>query len=144
MATVKKEVYVSKNPTTVAAYMDDARRWPEWFTGVQSAQPDGVYPQVGGAVKVEYQAVGVTFHITFTQQEYEQGKVAQARMDGMMTGTTRFVLTPEGSGTRVVSVFDYEVPGGGLGKLMDKLLLERMNAENLEKSLAKLKQVLER
>jgi hypothetical protein len=35
------------------------------------------------------------------------------------------------------------VPGGGLGKIADKLVIERMNADNLEKSLANMKAILE-
>jgi hypothetical protein len=35
------------------------------------------------------------------------------------------------------------VPGGGLGKLFDKLVLGRMNAENLEKALENMKERIE-
>ena len=39
--------------------------------------------------------------------------------------------------------FEYEMPGGGVGKLVDRLLAERMNAQNLEKSLENLKALAE-
>ena len=50
---------------------------------------------------------------------------------------------PEGQGTRVTMRFEYEMPGGGVGKLFDRLVVERMNAQNLERSLENLKRLLE-
>jgi hypothetical protein len=35
------------------------------------------------------------------------------------------------------------MPGGGIGQAVNKLIVEKMNAENLEKSLASLKVVVE-
>jgi len=143
MATVERDILINRPPEQVAAYMDDARRWPEWFAGVQSAEPDAAHPAVGSVVKIAYKSMGTTFHLTMTTEAYVQGKVADYRLDGMITGVNRFTLLPEGSGTRVKAFYDYDVPGGGLGKIFDKLVLERANTENLEKSLATLKAKLE-
>jgi len=35
------------------------------------------------------------------------------------------------------------MPGAALGKVLDKLVVERMNAKNLEKSLSNLKSLVE-
>jgi uncharacterized membrane protein len=61
----------------------------------------------------------------------------------MITGTNRMAFEPEGEGTRVTLGFEYEMPGGGVGKLVDRLVIERMNAQNLEKSLENLKALVE-
>jgi uncharacterized membrane protein len=71
------------------------------------------------------------------------GQVGVNKMEGMITGTNRLAFTPEGEGTRVTMSFEYEMPGGGVGKLVDRLLAERMNAQNLEKSLENLKALAE-
>jgi uncharacterized membrane protein len=52
-------------------------------------------------------------------------------------------LTAEGDSTRVDLTFDYEMPGGGLGKIADKLVVERTNDKNAETSLANLKALAE-
>lgn len=143
MATVEREIVINRLPEQVAAYMDTARSWPEWFAGVQSAEPDAAHPAVGSAVKVAYKSMGTTFNLTMTLDEYQRGRLANYQLAGMITGVNRFTLSPEGDGTRVHAFFDYDVPGGGLGKIFDKLVLERANAENLEKSLITLKARLE-
>lgn len=61
----------------------------------------------------------------------------------MITGTNRWVYQPEEAGIRVTAVLDYEMPGGGLGQALNKLVVEKMNTENLEKSLSNLKALVE-
>ena len=75
--------------------------------------------------------------------ERTEGQSAKYKMEGMITGTNHWVFTPEGEGTLVKATFDYEMPGGVLGKLADKMIVERMNIENLEKSLNILKKLVE-
>ena len=143
MATVEREIVINRPPEQVAAYMDTAASWPEWFAGVQSAEAEAGHPAAGKAVKVAYKSMGTTFNLTMTLDEYQRGRLANYQLAGMITGVNRFTLMPEGSGTRVHAYFDYDVPGGGIGKIFDKLVLERANTENLEKSLAALKTKLE-
>lgn len=121
----------------------DCGRWPEWYPGVQEATPDDVYPQVGGKISIAYRASGLSFTLTFTLVDYAFGKTVAYDIAGMMTGNTRYILEPQADGVKMTARFDYTVPGGGLGKIADKLVIERMNAENLEKSLANMKAILE-
>jgi uncharacterized membrane protein len=143
MASVEHSVVINSSPENIDAFTMNPSQLHEWYVGVQEAQPDANYPKVGGAMQVVYKAAGVTFHLTFTVVEYEYLKGVAYKIDGMMTGLSRFTLTPEKGGTRVVGKFDYEVPGGSLGKVLDKLVVEKMNSENLDKSLKNLKQIME-
>jgi carbon monoxide dehydrogenase subunit G len=143
MTTLERSIVINAPADAVDAFTSDAARWPEWYPGVEQAESDGTYPQVGGVVKVVYKAAGTTFNMTFTSAEYTPGRGIAQQMAGMFTGTSRFTLEPEGDSTRVTYGFEYEMPGGGVGKIIDKLLVERMNAENLEKSLKNLKAMLE-
>jgi ligand-binding SRPBCC domain-containing protein len=65
------------------------------------------------------------------------------QMSGMMVGTQEWSYTPEGGQTRLTALVEYEMPGGALGKIADKLVVERMNTRNLEKSLENLKALVE-
>jgi uncharacterized membrane protein len=78
-----------------------------------------------------------------TSVELQRGQGQTIKMDGMITGSNRWRYGPEGSGTRVTATFDYEMPGGGVGQMLNKLVVEKMNAENLEKSLQNLKSLVE-
>jgi uncharacterized membrane protein len=143
MTTLERDVFINASADAIQAISDDARRLPEWYAGIQEAEPDGVFPEPGGKVELVYKAGGVTFNLTQTSVERVAGQAGVNRMEGMIAGTNRMTFTPEGEGTRVAMSFEYEMPGGGVGKLVDRLLVERMNAQNLEKSLANLKALAE-
>lgn len=143
MTTLERDVFINASADAIQAISDDARRLPEWYAGIQEAEPDGVFPEPGGKVELVYKAAGITFNLTQTSVERVAGQTGVNRMEGMITGTNRMTFRPEGEGTRVTMSFEYEMPGGGVGKLVDRLLAERMNAQNLEKSLENLKALAE-
>jgi uncharacterized membrane protein len=143
MTTLERNVTINAPVDAIEAITDDARRLPEWYAGIEQAEPDDVFPQVGGKVALVYKASGVTFNLTQTSVERVPGEGGVNQMEGMITGTNRMTFEPEGEGTRVTMTFEYEMPGGGVGKLFDRLVVERMNAQNLERSLENLKRLLE-
>lgn len=143
MTMLERTIFINAPADTVDAVTNDASSWPGWYAGVQKAEADDVFPEVGGKVQVAYKAAGITFNVKFTQMEFVPGQKNVVQMDGMITGLNSTTLTPEGDGTRVTFGFDYEIPGGGIGKALDKLLVERMNAEQLETSLKNLKALIE-
>ena len=143
MTTVERSILINASPDAINAVTLDGRRLPEWYAGIQQAEPDDLFPEPGGKVELVYKAAGVTFNITMTSLELVRGQSVTQQMEGMITGTSRWVYTPEGDGTRVTATFEYEMPGGVLGKAINKLMVERMNAKNLEKSLENLKALVE-
>lgn len=143
MAKVEKSIIIHADPESINRFALDPHTYPQWFEGVESVESDGVYPEVGGKVNLQYKSLGVTFTLVMTSREFQRGSTLTNEMDGMITGVQAWKLVPEGNGTRVSVNFNYDVPGGGLGKILDKLMLERVNAENLEKSLENLKRVVE-
>ena len=143
MTTLERSTLINAPEEAIEAITDDARRLPEWYAGIEQATPDDLFPEPGGKVELVYKAAGVTFNLTQTSVERVPGQVGVNRMEGMIAGTNRMTFTPEGEGTRVTMRFEYEMPGGGVGKLFDRLVVERMNAQNLERSLENLKGLLE-
>jgi len=143
MTTLERSILINAPIDAVEAISDDGRRLSEWYAGIEQAEPDDLYPEVGGRITMVYKAAGMTFNMSQTVVERVPGERGTNRMEGMITGTNRLTFTPEGEGTRMTMSFEYEMPGGGLGKVVDKLLVERMNSQNLEKSLANLKALVE-
>jgi hypothetical protein len=143
MATVERSIVIQATTDGIDAIALDGARLPEWYVGVERAEPDDVYPEVGGQIDLTYKASGATFHLTLTVRELVRGDYLVYEMSGMMTGTQRWWYESEGGATRTCAVVDYEMPGGALGKIADKLVVERMNAKNLEQSLENLKAVVE-
>ena len=143
MAKVERSILINASGDDIDKITQDGRRLTEWYAGIEKAEPDDVYPNTGGKIVLAYKSGGVKFDITQTVLERTEGQSAKYQMEGMITGTNHWVYTPQGGGTLVTATFDYEMPGGVLGKMADKLVVERMNNENLEKSLNNLKKLVE-
>ncbi len=143
MTLLERSTLIHASLEAIDAIAMDCGSWPEWYPGVQQATPDDVYPQVGGKINIAYKTSGLSFTLTFTLVDYVFGQTVAYDIAGMMSGNTRYILEPQADGVMMTARFDYTVPGGGLGKIADKLVIERMNAENLEKSLANMKAILE-
>ena len=78
-----------------------------------------------------------------TVQELALSHHISYQMSGMLVGTQEWRYTPERGQTRLTALVEYDIPGGALGKIADKLVVERMNARNLEESLENLKALVE-
>ncbi len=144
MARVERSIVVNASPDEIEANTTlNPGDWNTWFVGIEESVPDGNYPNIGAKVKVTYKSAGLTFNLTQTLVEFNPGEITAFEMDGMIKGTQVWTVEPANGGTRVNVVFDYQMPGGGLGKIADKLVVERMNTKNLEESLENLKQMLE-
>ncbi|MCI0396020.1 MAG: SRPBCC family protein [Chloroflexi bacterium] len=140
---VERSIIINAMPDKIDAITLDGSRLPEWYTGIEAATVDNLYPEPGGAVDIIYKAAGVTFKMTMTSLRLARRQSLLLRLEGMIVGKSRWIYTPEGDATRVTSRFEYEMPGGDVGKALNKLVLERVNAENLEKSLNSLKALVE-
>ena len=143
MTRLERSIYIEGSTDDIDAVTLDPHRLPDWYAGVERVEPDDVFPEPDGMVRMVYKAGPATLNIDMTTLELERGDHALYRMDGMMEGTTRWTHIPEGDGTRLEALFEYELPGGGLGKVADRLVVERMNVQNLEKSLETLKHLVE-
>jgi uncharacterized membrane protein len=144
MTTINKSILINAPVEDVEALMDDQDRLPEWYAGVTAAEAEPGYPEeIGSSNNITYKAAGITFKTKLTTLEFVPREQRKFKMEGMVTGTNHWQLTAEGDSTRVDLTFDYEMPGGGLGKIADKLVVERTNDKNAETSLANLKALAE-
>jgi uncharacterized membrane protein len=143
MAKLERSIVIKGTVVEIESITNDIDRMPEWYSGVTKATTDGVFPDAGGTVVMTYKAAGLTFEMSQTSLEYEYGKGGKYKLEGMIAGNYEEFLEPLENGTRYTMKFDYNMPGGGVGKVVDKLIVERMNAKQLEDSLKNLKRLVE-
>jgi uncharacterized membrane protein len=143
MTALERSVFIDAPVDAIEAITLDGQRLPDWYAGVEHAEPDDVYPEPGGVVNMVYKAAGIGFDIKMTSLELVRGQSSTYQMEGMIAGTNHWMFAPEGDGTWITATFEYEMPGGILGKAADKLVVERVNAQNLEQSLNNLKALVE-
>jgi uncharacterized protein YndB with AHSA1/START domain len=144
MAVVQRNVQIKASPEETMALLSDASRWPEWYPGMADLSITAPYPEQGGKVAFKVKSAGLSMPITETVLDYQPGKLQLFEMEGTLSGRARWELTSEGDGTRLVTTFDYTLPGGVLGKLADALMVKRMNDKSLQEALHNFKALVER
>lgn len=144
MAFVQRSIQIEASPEQTMAVLSDASRWPEWYPGIVQLDVTAPFPEEGGKVAFKVQSAGLSMPITETVLGYEPGKLHLFQMEGMLTGRARWELTAEGDGTRLITTFDYALPGGVLGKIADALIVKRMNGKSLAEGQDNVKALLER
>ncbi|MBN1428692.1 MAG: SRPBCC family protein [Anaerolineae bacterium] len=143
MAYVEREILIGAPMDTVYNYAEAAENLAQWYVGIAGVQPDGVWPQVGGRIGIQYQVSGVNLDLTATVITYNPPFEFAFQMDGMVTGTSHWIYADADGNTHLTVGFDYDLPGGALGQIADKLVVEQMNIANGEESLANLKAICE-
>lgn len=143
MTYLARDIYINVDPQEITDYVGNPHNATKWYAGIVETRSEYDYPVVGSSVQQVYTAAGVRFELTSTLTEFEPGQSWEYQLDGMITGRIRFDCFPEDTGTRLKAAVDYEMAGGALGKIIDRLVVERMNATQLETSLQNLKDTLE-
>lgn len=142
MAYIERDIVIAAPMDVIYTYAGSPQTIPEWYVGIVDVQADGVWPQVGGQARITYHIAGITLEVTATVLTYQPPYEFSFRMDGMVTGTSSWTYADEGGNTHVYVAFDYTLPGGVLGQMADKLVVDQLIASG-EQSLANLKAICE-
>ena len=143
MTVISKSVAINAPLAAVNAFMDQVDRIPDWFEGITKVEAEAGYPnQVGTKAEFTAKSAGLTVVSNFTLTKRDDS-VREFEIEGMMSGTNKWSLREEGEITHLDLVVDYELSGGVLGKIMDRLLVERTYDSNSETSLQNLKRMIE-
>jgi len=129
-------------------------RWPEWQVvgGIGSLQiekgvkftsevntPDDKYRVGASARPTTYNQL--TFKVT---ESLKNEKITYLIEEPGRNSAITIVLEPVEDGTKLTYAVDYEMPWGIFGKFIEKLFAKRIGERQLEKSLEKLKSILEK
>ena len=144
MPKVERAAYFDLPPRGLQKYLSTPANTGEWLVGfAPGSDPLPAEPAtLGTSFNAVFSMAGVTFDVTITYVEHEDGVYDVLRTEGGVSSTHTWRYEPEGGGTRVTATIEYEVPGSALGRIADRLIVERLNAKNLEQSLDNAKTVL--
>ena len=146
MARLQQELFVDAPPERVFALLAQPERTPEWSPNVLSIRRTSEGPiEVGSTTETVVRALGTRQRAIGRCTVFDPPRrlVIESRTDLGATSRSDSELTPEGRGTRLRATLDYIVPGGGVGKLFDKLVAERQTRQDFEQALRRLKALLE-
>jgi coenzyme Q-binding protein COQ10 len=147
MAHLKDSILIGAPPEKVHAFAADVRKWPIWFVGLGEAESVEGDNSPGTVVKQSYTFMGV--HIPVTTKVIENsvdadgGRHWRAENEGSLAGWHSWNYLPREDGTLVEVEMEYAVPGSVLGKVADRLFVERNQERALRHTLENLKQLTE-
>jgi len=139
MARIERSIFISAPPEKVFDVGRHPEKFPEWLVGLSQASPVSGEVGPGASFNWTYEMAGLKFEGRMTYVEFEPGRKLVLKGEGGIESTWTWTYQPQEGGTLVTCVVEYTVPGAALGKIADKLIVERTNTKNLEKSLQNLK-----
>jgi uncharacterized membrane protein len=104
---------------------------------------DDTYPAVNSTAQVTFQAAGTTFDLLLMVLEYLPGERVVYELQGMAQGQASFSISTEEDEQQVDGFIEYELPGGVLGRIADRAVIEQRVSESLEQALYNLKAGIE-
>jgi uncharacterized membrane protein len=146
MAHIRKTIFINASLQKVYSVARDPNRWSTWFAGL--TEPDKVTGngEVGTVVRQKYLLAGTQFPITTRVME---DKLAQneafwkGKIEGPLSGEQSWSYRTREGKTEVTVDLDYTVPGSALGKIADRLVIEKMQERSTDQSLENLKTICE-
>ena len=144
MTRIKKESLVNAPLQQVFDMTYDFEDIPKWMVGMEQVR--NISPGErgeGSSFEWTYNMVGAKFDGSSRIVSLDPPHRAVIETTGGIDSTWTWTYAVEGEDTRVTCELEYTVPGATLGKIADKLIVERTNAKNLEKSLANVKALAE-
>ena len=97
----------------------------------------------GDRFKIAMKVLGMAIEFeSEVQEEVPNGKLAFSSLSGMQNDTAN-LLEPTQAGCRLTFFSDYEVPGGILGRIVDRLAVQRAMEKGVAEGLENLKRRME-
>jgi hypothetical protein len=151
MVTIERSIDVTATAEAVTALMNDTQKFSHLFAGVEKVEPDEMYPQMGGTLKLLYKVAGLSLEIEQRVIEERAGfRKAESEMRILqfshlrpLKGFNTFQWEAAAGSIRLTFIYQYDPPHFKTGKEMEKWMIRRYTAAGLEKSLKNIKGALE-
>lgn len=145
LTRIEKSIELAVPAETVwpMLYWDRLSEWLDIITSAEytSSEKD----RVGATAHVVGETAGIRAEWDVEMTAYDKPREATWRTTGgTLTAIGVTTLTPTVAGTRLTFMIDSELPYSILGQIVDKLMVSRSTARSIERSLAKLKTLVER
>ena len=147
MAHLSMTLAINAPVATVDAIVKDPRNWPKFQVGL--SEPTRVFGDGGPGTKAEFTQLMMGVHLHLVQRTVEERHDPDGstfwrwEIEGTTSGWITCRHTPHGDGCQITTDFEYTVPGSVLGKVADRLLIEKRERRDFENSLENLKLLAE-
>ncbi len=146
MTHLHKTILIHAPVDKVYALARDPNRWATWYVGLSEPEKVTGDGGVGTVSEHYYLMAGMRFPVTSEVLEDRSGPEGaqwKGKIIGPLAGEHTWTYTPHNGNTEVTADIEYTVPGKALGKIADRLIIERMTERSLEQTLENLKLLCE-
>jgi uncharacterized membrane protein len=146
MAHLKRTITIHAPVDKVYTVAHDPKRWPDWFVGM--GQIDNLTGQggVGTVAEFSYKMAGMSFPVTIEVTEDDVGSEGgrwKGKIGGPLAGEQTWSYAPKDGDTELTVHIEYTMPGKALGKIADRLIVERAQERSADQTLENLKRLCE-
>ncbi len=141
MPTIANSVHIEAPVDKVFAYVTDPMNATEWFVGMMGVN-DVTGKGVGKHYHWKYKMIGVPLHGEGTITEYVPNERMVVESKGGVTSKITYTFASDAGGTTLNAETQYTIPVPVLGKLAEKLVLQRNRRES-EMSMQNIKERME-
>jgi uncharacterized membrane protein len=141
MAHIEKSVTINAPVDVVDGYMAQISKLPEWYTNmleVRNLSADTI--ATGVTYEWAFKMVGIRFDGKSRYTDVVRKQHVRLETEGGIPSKWEWRFAADGNHTKLSVTVDYTVPGKLLGKIADKLFIERRNVRDLEHALANVKE----
>ena len=137
MGRIHHEYHIDAPPEFAWSLGRDPDRMPEWNTTTVSVKDvSGPLDEPGATYTTVSKIAGRPLEVQWHVERVEPGRLAELTASSPRGGSAHLVVRYEvdGSGTKLITDLDYELPMGFLGEAADKLFAERAMTRDIRHS----------
>ena len=145
MTRIERSIDIETAPERVFEALVDWRELTRWSTITVEHRGADRCQGVGDAFEQTLRIAGTRLKTRWIVTEHDPPHVVAYRVEGVRGGRMRMrqEVAATRTGSRFDLLIDYELPGGPLGKLVDRVLARPRNEREAERTLNNLKARLE-
>ena len=146
MGHIHHEYHIDAPPEVAWAVGRDPDRMPEWNTTTVSVKDvSGPIDREGATYTTVSKVVGRPLDIKWHVERVDPAHMAEITASSPRGGSAHLVIRyePDGSGTKLSTDLDYELPMGFLGNVADRLFAERAMIRDVHHSSENFKALVE-
>ena len=137
MGRIHHEYHIDAPPEAAWAVGRDPNRMAEWNTTTVSVKDvSGPLDRQGATYTTVSKIAGRPLEVQWQVEQVDPGRLAEVTGRSPRGGSAHLIVRyePDGSGTKLTTDLDYELPMGFLGDVADKLFAERAMIRDIHHS----------
>lgn len=142
MHKINQTIKIGKTPEEVYTVARNPSHWSTWFAGLSGPNQLTGSGEKGTVAEFTYNLVGFHFPVTVEVTEdhaSSEGCRWSSNIRGPLEGSQTYHYLPVEGGTELKMEMEYTIPGKALGKIANRLIIERMQEKSAHQSLENLK-----